>query len=40
MDEFKAAFEAGKNLQWIAHELQSISNPAAPSAPTPSQSHH
>jgi hypothetical protein len=29
MDEFKPAFEGGKNLQWIEHELQSLSTPAA-----------
>jgi len=29
MDEFKAAFQDGKNLEWIQHELQSISVPAA-----------
>jgi len=28
MDEFKAAFQDGKNLEWIQHELQSISVPA------------
>ena len=28
MDEFKAAFEDGKNLQWIQHELQSLAVPA------------
>ncbi len=27
MDEFKAAFEDGKNLQWIQHELGSVSLP-------------
>jgi hypothetical protein len=28
MDEFKAAFEGGKNLEWIQHELQSLPAPA------------
>lgn len=28
MDEFKAAFQDGKNLEWIQHELQSLSMPA------------
>ena len=32
MDEFKAAFEDGKNLEWIQHELQSL--PAAAEAKT------
>ena len=31
MDEFKPAFENGKNLQWIQHELNNI--PAPPAAP-------
>ena len=39
MDEFKAAFEAGKNLQWIQHELQSIPAPSASSTPLPTPSH-
>jgi hypothetical protein len=39
MDEFKAAFEAGKNLQWIEHELQSIPAPSASSTPLPTPSH-
>jgi hypothetical protein len=30
MAEFKPAFEEGKNLEWIQHELQSLSAPAAP----------
>jgi len=29
MDEFKAAFQDGKNLQWIQHELQSLPEPKA-----------
>jgi hypothetical protein len=29
MEEFKAAFQDGKNLQWIQHELQSIPGPVA-----------
>jgi hypothetical protein len=29
MDEFKPAFEDGKNLEWIQHELQSLPEPAA-----------
>ena len=29
LDEFKAAFQDGKNLQWILHELQSLGTPAA-----------
>jgi hypothetical protein len=28
MDEFKAAFQDGKNLEWIRHELQSLPEPA------------
>jgi hypothetical protein len=28
MDEFEAAFEDGKNLEWIQHELQSLPVPA------------
>jgi hypothetical protein len=33
MDEFKAAFEDGKNLKWIQHELQSLPAPTeAPAA--------
>jgi len=35
MEEFKAAFEDGKNLQWIQHELQSIPEPAVPVNPVP-----
>ncbi len=31
MDEFKAAFQDGKNLEWIQHELQSPSEPASTS---------
>ena len=27
MDEFKSAFEDGKNLKWIQHELQSLPSP-------------
>jgi len=29
MEEFKAAFQDGKNLQWIQHELSSLPEPAA-----------
>ncbi len=29
LDEFKVAFEDGKNLQWIQHELQSLPEPTA-----------
>jgi len=29
MDEFKAAFQDGKNLEWIQHELQSLPEPEA-----------
>jgi hypothetical protein len=29
MEEFKAAFEDGKNLQWIQHELRSLPEPRA-----------
>ena len=29
MEEFKAAFEDGKNLEWIQHELQSLPEPGA-----------
>jgi hypothetical protein len=32
LDEFKAVFQDGKNLEWIHHELQSL--PAAAAAPT------
>ena len=28
MDDFRAAFQDGKNLQWIQHELQSLAVPA------------
>ncbi|MGA7632984.1 MAG: hypothetical protein WCB11_19650, partial [Terriglobales bacterium] len=27
MEEFKAAFQDGKNLEWIQHELQSLPEP-------------
>ncbi len=30
MDEFKVAFQDGKNLEWIQHELQSLPEPEAP----------
>lgn len=36
MDEFKAAFEDGKNLQWIQHELESIPEPAETKPAPPS----
>jgi hypothetical protein len=29
MEEFKAAFQDGKNLEWIQHELQSLPEPGA-----------
>ncbi|MGA7445336.1 MAG: alpha/beta hydrolase [Terriglobales bacterium] len=29
MEEFKAAFQNGKNLEWIQHELQSLAEPGA-----------
>lgn len=29
MEEFKGAFEDGKNLQWIQHELRSLAEPTA-----------
>ncbi|MFY9844126.1 MAG: hypothetical protein WAK23_13530, partial [Terriglobales bacterium] len=32
MEEFRAAFEDGKNLQWIRHELQSVSESSASSS--------
>jgi hypothetical protein len=32
MDEFKAAFQDGKNLEWIQHELQSLATPEARTA--------
>jgi hypothetical protein len=32
--EFKAAFQNGKNLQWIQHELQLLSEPAAATGST------
>jgi len=39
MDEFKAAFEDGKNLEWIQRELQSL--PAPPETPaTATSSRH
>ena len=31
-DEFKAAFEGGKNLEWIQHELQSLPEPGVRTA--------
>jgi hypothetical protein len=27
MEEFKAAFQDGKNLEWIQHELQDLADP-------------
>lgn len=30
MEEFKPAFQDGKNLEWIQHELQSLPDPASP----------
>ncbi|MGA9352077.1 MAG: alpha/beta hydrolase, partial [Terriglobales bacterium] len=40
MDEFKAAFEDGKNLEWIQHELQSLPAPAeTPAARTSPESN-
>ncbi len=30
MEDFKAAFQDGKNLQWIQHELESVAQPAVP----------
>jgi len=30
MDEFKAAFQDGKNLEWIQHELESLPAPDDP----------
>jgi hypothetical protein len=35
MDEFKAAFTDGKNLQWIQHELQSLAGPVEATNTTP-----
>jgi hypothetical protein len=35
MEEFKAAFQDGKNLQWIQHELQSLPEPAAATTTAP-----
>jgi hypothetical protein len=37
MEEFKQAFQDGRNLQWIQHELQSVAEPPpANSAASPS----
>ncbi len=30
MEEFKAAFQDGKNLEWIQHELESLPEPGSP----------
>ena len=41
VDEFKAAFEDGKNLRWIQHELQSIPEPASSiSKPSEDRAHN
>jgi len=38
MDDFKAAFQDGRNLEWIQHELQPLAEPkASVSATTPPQ---
>ena len=40
MDEFKAAFQGGKNLEWIQHELRSLpESTTAPVASTASTRH-
>jgi hypothetical protein len=39
MEEFKAAFQDGKNLEWIQHELQSLPEPGASSRAAASQPH-
>jgi hypothetical protein len=37
MEEFKAAFQDGKNLEWTQHELQSLPEPEAPSRTAPAR---
>ncbi len=37
LEEFKAAFQDGKNLEWIQHELQSVPEPGASTNPAPAQ---
>ena len=39
LDEFKAAFQDGKNLEWIQHELQSLPEPPASTNPATVQPH-
>ena len=39
MDDFKAAFQDGKNLEWIQHELQPPAEPKASVSPTAPQQH-
>lgn len=39
MDELKAAFLDGKNLQWIEHELQSGSGPGVTTSPATAATH-
>jgi len=39
MDEFKAAFQDGKNLEWIQHELQSLPEPGAANSTAAVQPH-
>jgi len=37
LEEFKAAFQDGKNLEWIQHELQSVPEPGASTNPATAQ---
>ena len=39
MEEFKAAFQDGKNLQWIQHELQSLPEPGPPTSTATAPQH-
>jgi hypothetical protein len=39
MEEFKPAFQDGKNLQWIQHELQALPGPGAAANRVPAQPH-
>ena len=39
MEEFRAAFQEGKNLQWIRHELQSLPESSASRNAASAQPH-
>ena len=39
MEELKAAFENGKNLQWIQHELSSVPEPGSSPDPATFRPH-